>query len=366
MGDAHESAGASANESAYASGMRADIADIPSVVARALVDDEGTYADLAADFARRAPAWVTIAARGSSDHAAVYAQYLIESYLGLPAGLALPSVTTVYDASIDWRTGAVLAISQSGESPDVRAVVDAARAGGALTVAITNEPGSPLANAAEHVLLAQASVERAIPATKTYVGCLAAVARLVASIRPDGDLVAPLAGLPDLLAVTIERSDAWLAGEAGHGLVGEMARAERALVVSRGYNLATALEVALKLKEGCGLFAAGYSSADVMHGPMVVAMPGVPMLVIRPDGPMGDTIDAATAAAAARGVAAWSIGGAALGSAERALSLNLDVPEALTPLAFVVPGQLLTDVLARQLGISPDAPSGLTKVTRTR
>ena len=237
-------------------------------------------------------------ARGSSDHVAVYSQYLLEAYLGLPTGLALPSVTTVYQSSIGWRGGLVLAISQSGQSPDVRKVVEAARDGGALTVAITNEPASPLAAAAEHVLDCHAGAERAIPATKTYVGCLAVAARLVGELQPASDLARALPRLAETLANVIERSEAWLRDGAGGELVGELAAAERALMVSRGYNLATALEIALKLKEACGRFAAGYSSADVMHGPMVLATPDVPMVVFRPDGPMGPAIDEATAAAA--------------------------------------------------------------------
>jgi glucosamine--fructose-6-phosphate aminotransferase (isomerizing) len=347
------------------SGMRADIADIPAVVERVLGSDDGAYDSAAQAMERRRPRWVSIAARGTSDHVAVYAQYLLEAYLGLPTGLALPSVTTVYEAPIDWRGGLLIAISQSGESPDVRSVVEAAREGGALTIAITNEPTSPLAASAEYVLDCRAGSERAVPATKTYVGCLAAVARLVASVRPASDLAGALPRVPDMLAETIELADGWLSAGRGSGLVAEMARAERALIVSRGYNLATALEVALKLKEGCGLFAAGYSSADVMHGPMVLAMPDVPMLAVRPDGPMGAAVDEALAAARSRGAHPWIVGGGELAADETTLVISGDLPESLTPLAYVLPGQLLTDQLAATLGRSPDAPIGLTKVTRT-
>jgi glutamine---fructose-6-phosphate transaminase (isomerizing) len=345
--------------------MRADIEDIPAVVERLVTQQAPAVAEAAGAIERTAPAWVSIVARGSSDHVAVYSQYLLEAYLGLPAGLALPSVTTVYESSIGWRGGLVLAISQSGQSPDVWRVIEAARAGGALTVAITNEPTSPLAEAAEHVLDCHAGAERAIPATKTYVGCLAVAARLVAELQPASDLARALPRLAETLANAIERSEGWLRDGAGVELVGELAAAERALMVSRGYNLATALEVALKLKEACGRFAAGYSSADVMHGPMVLAMPDVPMVVFRPDGPMGPAIDEATAAAASRGVHAWTIGGAGRARGERVLPLAPDLPESLTPLAYVLAGHLLTDRLAARLGVSPDAPTGLAKVTRT-
>jgi glutamine---fructose-6-phosphate transaminase (isomerizing) len=346
-------------------GMRADIADIPEVVERVLQLDGEAYAGVAREVERRRPSWVSIAARGTSDHVAVYAQYLLEAYTGLPTGLALPSVTTVYEAPISWRDGMLIAISQSGESPDIRSVAEAARAGGALTLAVTNEPDSPLARTVEHVLASQAEVERAVPATKTYVGCQAVIARLVATLNPAAEIGRALPGLPRLLEETIERSDAWLSDGPGSVLVDEMAGAERALIVSRGYNLATALEIALKLKEGCGLFAAGYSSADVMHGPMVLAMPGVPLLALRPDGPMGAAIDDALAAARTRGVLPWIVGGAEVAGEPSALQVADELPEPLTPLAYVLPGQLLTERLAARLGRSPDAPTGLTKVTRT-
>jgi glutamine---fructose-6-phosphate transaminase (isomerizing) len=345
--------------------MRVDVTDIPSVVERLVADGQAAFAGVGAAIGRARPAWASIVARGSSDHAAVYSQYLLEAYLRLPTGLALPSVTTVYRSPIAWRGGLVIAISQSGESPDVRRVLEAARAGGALTVAITNEPASPLARAADHVLDCHAGAERAIPATKTYVGCLAVAARLVAELEPASDLAAALPRLAGTLAGVIERSDAWLGDGDGVELVGELAVAERALMVSRGFNLATALEVALKLKEACGKFAVGYSSADVMHGPMALAMPSVPMVVFRPDGPMGLAIDEATAAAEARGVRPWVIGEARPSTRQRALALAPDLPESLTPLAYVLPGQLLTDRLAARLGVNPDAPAGLAKVTRT-
>jgi glucosamine--fructose-6-phosphate aminotransferase (isomerizing) len=346
--------------------MRADIGEIPAIVEHALGRDGEAYSAVAQAIRRARPQWVTIAARGSSDHAATYVQYLLEAYLGIPTGLALPSVTTIYRAQIEWRGGLLLAISQSGESPDVRSVTEAARAGGALTVAITNESGSPLAGIAAHVLLCHAGAELAVPATKTYVACLAVAARLVCQLEPGSDLAAALPRVPQVLADVVAESEAWLTAPGpGGDLIREMAASGHALIVSRGYNLATALEVALKLKEACGRFAVGYSSADVMHGPMVLALPGVPMVVIRPDGPSGEAIDAATLAAEVRGARPWLIGGVHARARDRALGLTIELPEALTPLAYVLPGQLLTDRLAASLGVNPDTPQGLAKVTRT-
>ncbi len=306
-----------------------------------------------------------IAGRGTSDHAAVYAQYLFETHLGLPTGLVKPSVTTVYGASLDWRNGLVVAISQSGRSPDVVAVIAAARRAGALTVAITNEPRSPLAAAAAFQLRIRAGRELAVPATKTYVAELAVLASLVAAVRPTDELRDGLAALPDALRTTIDLTHRWLEGP-GASAVRDLAAADRALLVSRGYNFATVLELALKLKETCGVFAEGYSTADFAHGPLVLARADVPTLAIRPDGPIGADVDATLAAVAKRGGTTTVIGGSEVAGVPGALALAHSLPESLTPLLFVVPGQLLVEATALRRGVNPDAPAGLGKVTLTR
>ena len=345
--------------------MRREIEEIPAVVERVLAAAPDELSAVAKAVGRLRPRWVMVAARGTSDHAAVYAQYLIETHLGLPSGLAKPSVTTVYGARLAWQDGLLLAISQSGQSPDIVGVVQAARDAGALTIAITNEHPSPLAAAAEWHLGCHAGHELAVPATKTYVAELTVVASLVAAIRPDRALADGLNALPALLRATISRTDDWLDGP-GSDLVRALADADRALLVSRGYNLATGLELALKLKETCGIFAEAYSTADFAHGPLVLAQAAVPTIGIRPDGAMGALVDQTLAAVALRGGLATVIGGPQADRIPGALSLPMLVPEALTPLQFVVPGQLLVEATAVALGISPDAPIGLGKVTRTR
>lgn len=344
--------------------MGREIGQIPAAVQRVL-DEPDQLATVASAIARANPRWIMIAGRGTSDHAAVYAQYLFETQLGLPTGLVKPSVTTVYGASLDWRGGLVLAISQSGQSPDVVAVVEAARRSGALTVAITNEPASPLAAAAELALRIHAGRELAVPATKTYVTELAVVGALTNAIRPTPALADGLAALPGALRDTIARTRDWLTGP-GAPAVETFAAADRALLVSRGFNLATALELALKLKETCGLFAEAYSTADFMHGPLVLARAEVPTLAIRPDGLMGADVDATLAAVAARGGRTTVFGGRETSGRPEALSLPHTLPEALTPLLFVVPGQLLVEAAATERGVNPDAPDGLGKVTLTR
>jgi glucosamine--fructose-6-phosphate aminotransferase (isomerizing) len=351
--------------------MRREIGQIPAVVARVLSEAPHDLQAVAAAVRRARPRFAVIAARGTSDHAANYAQYLMEIHLGLPTGLAKPSITTIYERPLRWKGGLLLAISQSGQSPDIVAVVSAARKSGAMTVAITNHPDSPLGEAAEHVLPCRAGRELAVPATKTYVAQLAVVAALVEAIKPSTDLAHGLASLPGALRETLRTTDRWLAGDGaksapGPTAVAHFARANRALVVSRGYNLATALELALKFKETCGLFAEAYSTADFAHGPVVLAQPRVPVLAIRPDGPMGGLVDETLLQTSARGGIPVVIGGHEAAGRVGALALPFDLPEALTPIVYVVPGQLLVEATARRRGISPDAPPGLGKVTRTR
>ena len=344
--------------------MRGEIEQIPEVVERILGESPPEIASVARSIAAAQPAWIMIAARGTSDHAAVYAQYLMETHLGLPTGLAKPSVTTIYGSNLAWRGGLLLAISQSGRSPDIVEVVTAAREAGALTLAITNAPDSPLAAAAELNLDCRAGPELAVPATKTYVAELAVLVALVAALRPDSSVAAAAPGLPDALRRAIAATSAWLDAR-GDAVVEAFARTDRALLVSRGYNLATSLELALKLKETCGLFAEAYSTADFAHGPLVLAGADAPTLAIRPDGEMGRLVDETVASVAQRGGRTTIIGGPEVEGREGALAIPGSVLEVVSPLVLVVPGQLLVEATARRRGIDPDSPVGLGKVTLT-
>jgi glucosamine--fructose-6-phosphate aminotransferase (isomerizing) len=346
--------------------MRREIGQSPRAVERVIGTALEEVSGVAAEIARLRPAWVMIVARGTSDHAAVYARYVVETELGLPTGLAAASVVTVYDAPMRWRGGLVIAISQSGRSDDLIAVTAAARRGGAGTLAITNDHRSPLARAAQWSLRCHAGRELAIPATKTYVAELAVIAALAAALHPGGQLAAGLPRLGSAIRLALDAGADWLDGPDGAAAVAALAGAERALVVSRGFNFATALEIALKLKETSAIFAEAYSTADFAHGPVVLAGSGVPVLAIRPDGPMGSSIDGSLGIVAERGSPVWVVGGTEVAGRPGALSLELDLPEALTPIPYVIPCQLLVEEVARRRGQSPDAPRGLNKVTRTR
>jgi glucosamine--fructose-6-phosphate aminotransferase (isomerizing) len=347
--------------------MANEIHQIPEIVAFQVA--QRAALDVVAEAIRAArPAWISLVARGTSDHAATYGRYLFESTMGIPAMLAAPSLTTIYRAPRRWADGVVLAVSQSGRGPDVRAVIEAARAGGALTVAVVNDVDSPLARAADHVVDLGAGTEHAVAATKTYVAELAALALLGAAMAPDTPYALAVDRLPAVLDRCLERSIPWVAqGDA----VPEVAQARRCLVASRGYNQATALEVALKLKETAGIFAEGYSTADLLHGPIALAGPDIPAIIFRPDGPIGARIDEGAARVESIGSPTWVIGGREIGprstvAGSRVLALPLDLPEELTPMPLALVGQLLAEAVAVARGMDPDAPAHLTKVTETR
>lgn len=347
--------------------MRAEIEQIPGAVASLLATDQGPF-DAAAEAIQRArPRFVSIVARGTSDHVAVYARYLIEVFLGLPVELAAPSITTVYGAPPPGEGGLLIAISQSGRGDDAIVMTQEARLRGWPTIAVVNEPESPLAEAAEYVLPCRAGREDAVPATKTYSLSQLAIASLVARLAPDSELAAGLPHLADELSAGLASASSWIDESAeDDSPVAAFAADGRALVVSRGYNLATALEVALKLKEAAAIFAEAYSTADLLHGPVVLASQGVPLLIIRPDGRMGRFVDDAIADVEGRGSAPFVIGGDEVRGRPRALSLAGSLPEALTPIAYALPGQLLAEAVGRRRGLNPDQPGGLQKVTRTR
>jgi glucosamine--fructose-6-phosphate aminotransferase (isomerizing) len=340
--------------------VRQEIAEQPAAVARVLADAGGAIAAAAEEIRRRRPRYAVIAARGSSDNAARYAQHVLGRLCGLPVALAAPSLHTVYDAPIRYTDGLVLGISQSGASPDVVAVLAAARAQGCVTVAITNEPDSPMAKAATHVIPLQAGVEASVAATKTYTTSLAAVAALAAGVSGDEERRRELTGV----AAGMERQ---LTRTAGIDEAAEAAADWRRLaVIGRGANYATAFEAALKIKELAGVAAEPASPADFLHGPVAMLDPGFPVLAIMPSPPAGAAVRDVLAAAHGREADITVIAGDEYGPApdERKLSVEAG-PEWLSPLCAVVPAQLLAVGAAERRGVDVDRPVGLQKVTRT-
>ena len=313
---------------------RAEMAEQPAVLERLLRDPAIAAARAAVE--RRRPRYAVIAARGSSDNAARYAQHLFGRFWGLPVALAAPSLHTLYDAPMRYDDALVIGISQSGASPDVASVVAAATEQGALTIAITNEPDSRLGTAARHVIDLGTGPERSVAATKTYTASLGAVAGLV------GDVAA----IPDAMARQLERDVS-------------LPEWERVAVIGRGANYGTAFEAALKISELTGAVAVPYSSADFLHGPIAIVEPGFPILAFAPAGPtlggMREVLDAAGAA------------DVTVVSDDPAIAdIELEgVPEWLSPLVAVIPAQQLAVGMAEQMGRDVDRPPGLKKVTRT-
>ena len=340
--------------------MLSEIAEQPEALRRtfaALLPRIGEIEALAAGTRQ-----VLFIARGSSDNAAVYGQYLCSARAGRLTTLAAPSLATAYHATLDLRGVLAVAISQSGATEEIVTTLTWARACGARTVAITNVPGSPLAAAADLSLLTQAGPERAVPATKTYTTQLAAVAVLATALgRGEPAEVEALGRVPEAVAGMLELAPA--VEELAERLVGT----ETLVVSGRGFAYSTALEVALKLKETCYLTAVGLSYADLVHGPIAIVDAGTPaLLVAAADGPMLPDMTALARRIAETGADVYGIGGdPAFADACRAALAGPSLPEHLAPFALIVPGQLLAEALARATGIDPDAPRGLRKVTQT-
>lgn len=317
---------------------------------------------------------VLLVARGSSDNAGRYAQYLWPTLAGVDVRLATPSLHTVYDVDRaddaapprgrDRSGEAVVAVSQSGQSPDVLAVVRAARAGGAFSVALTNDPASPLAESAERVLDLGAGPERSVAATKTYTASLAAVAVLGCALadRDRGDrAAAELATVPESMRAAI-------AGASGvDEVAGLLARHDRAVCVGRGWNTCTAHETALKVTELTGRLVAPYSPADLMHGPVAAVGPDVPVLAVVPDEPASASVRTVLPELRRRGAPVVLLGDPAADDPPGP-AVRLPGPQPpgwLTPFTQVLAGQLVAWRTAELLGVDVDRPGELSKVTRT-
>jgi glucosamine--fructose-6-phosphate aminotransferase (isomerizing) len=340
--------------------LRSEIAEQPKVVQRVL--DEGWPDAKRVGKGLAAAQHLTLVARGSSDNAATYGKYLFESVAGVVTASAAPSLVTRYDAAPRFGGGAVIGISQSGSSPDVAAVVAAARRDGAFTLALTNAPRSRLARAADETFLLRCGRERAVAATKTYTAscvALAILASATAQWRERGGL--SLAGIVEAVreAVDSEAEAARLARRIGRGRM--------LVVLGRGYDYAAALEGALKIKELARVWAEPYSSADFAHGPRTLLERGTPVLLFAS---RGATLAEARKLArdmGARGARVYAITNDEVlaGLVDDAVLLRSAVSEALSPISLAVVAQHVAASVARQHGRDPERPSGLSKVTRT-
>ncbi len=342
--------------------LEQEIHEQPEAVTQLISSGSGDVDQIAGRIHAVDPAFVMIAARGTSDNAARYAKYLFGARNKLPVALAAPSLFTLYHAPPKLRNALVLGISQSGQSPDIVSVIQEARDQGALTLALTNDSASTLAHTAELCLSLHAGEEKSVAATKTYTNELTALAMLSAALEGDAEVHNQIARLPGLITETL-RLGSDIRREASR-----FAAARQFVVIGRGYNYATAFEIALKIKETSYVVAEAYSSAEFLHGPIAIIDDGFPAIVIAPQGAVFDDIEALHNILVQRKADMIAITDQKdlLDRASSPLPLPQGIPEWLSPILAVIPGQLWALEFARARGIDPDQPRGLSKVTRTR
>jgi glucosamine--fructose-6-phosphate aminotransferase (isomerizing) len=344
--------------------MRREIAEQPArwldlLANRHAVDEAGRYLE-----ELRAAGRVTglvFAARGSSDHAAIYAQYLSQSLLGLPAAMATPSVATVYGRDVHDPNSCLVAVSQSGASPDLVATLESARSRGGPTIAFTNDPASPLARAADVHVPLSAGPERSVAATKTYTAELLALHLWLraAAGHPTSQVDEEIQALAVHGRAVIGRT-----AELAPGLAERLAPADRALLIGRAFGAATAREGALKLMETSSIAASGWSAADAKHGPLASVTPGTPVFCFVGEQAGRESVEALLPDLYGRGADVHLVGADPERSGLAGI-LPPGVADALLPMLSIVPLQSLALELALRKGLDPDRPAGLTKVTRT-
>ena len=326
--------------------FRTEIAEQPEVAARLLAGAAATATSIGSRIREASPRGIVIAARGSSDNAALYAKYLFGVRNRALVALAAPSLFTHYSHPPRLEGQCVVGISQSGESPDVIAVVEEGRRQGALTLAITNQATSRLARTAELVLPLEAGPELSVPASKTYTASLVALAMISQAIDPEPSFALALAGIPDAMDAALQEEDA----------LEPMVRpllGPRAVVLGRGFNFSTAEEIALKLSETSYVLARAWSVADFEHGPIAIVEAGLPVLIVDGGGLVASDLQSIRARLEAKGCHVLH------------LRDRSELPEELTPMTLAVLGQLLAYRVAVAKGIDPDQPRTIQKVTRT-
>ena len=326
--------------------FRTEIAEQPEAAARLLGSGPERARAIAERVRDAGTHGFTIAARGSSDHAALYAKYLFGVRNRSLVALAAPSLFTHYARPPRLDDQCVIGISQSGQSPDVVAVIEEARRQGVPTVAITNVEGSTLARAAELVLPLEAGEEVSVPASKTYTASLLAMALISLAIDPDAQFADAIARVPDAITHALQR-------ERDVEAIVPVLSGPRAVVLGRGYNFSTAEEVALKLSETSYVLARAWSVADFEHGPIAIAEAGLPVVIVDGGGDVASDLRAIEAKLKAKGLLVAR------------LTDESGLPEALTPIPLAVLGQLLAHDVAVARGFDPDRPRTIQKVTRT-
>lgn len=329
--------------------MRREASEAPEAIARFLDHNTAALRALGRRLRKMEPPVVLTSARGSSDNAAGYLKYLTEIALGVPCASVGASVASLYGADLKVRNGLSVTISQSGKSPDIVALQEAARKSGALTIAIVNVADSPAATSADICLPLHAGPEQSVAATKTFIVSLVAAAAIVAEWKGDETLSRAIASLPEQLARACALD--W------SGFIRSAVNADSLYVLGRGPSFPIACETALKLKETCAIHAEAYSAAEVMHGPLELVESGFPVLVFAQD----DAARPATEAAVARLVSM----GASVNVAGGDLPVIATGHSLLAPIPMIQTAYLAVETVAERLGRNPDKPRQLKKVTET-
>ena len=336
--------------------MLQEIREQPAALSRMLDEDLSAVAGLRKHLSRNPPRLIVLAARGTSDNAAQFGRYLLELYTGIPVSLAAPSVYTLYGAKLNLDGALVIGVSQSGESTDVNAVVEQAKAKGAITAGVTNEASSKLASLADHAVLVSAGKEQSVAATKTYTGQLLAMYLIAHALGAPIDLE-QLRRIPDWAAQALTVEDAAAAAAIRYRFM------ERCVVIGRGLNYANAFEMALKLMETCYVVAERFSGADLLHGPIAMVEHGFPAFLFSPPGVTSGPMRETAAKLEARGAETFAI--RSEDAPGRGIQLPIDLDELFTPIPYIIPAQFFAAHLAREKGLNPDQPRALSKVTQT-
>ena len=336
--------------------MAAEIRETPDSVARLVAREAGTLRDLGARLRTLDPGVIVTCARGSSDNATAYFKYVTEILLGVPVASIGPSVASLYNAPLRLRGAVVISVSQSGQSPDIVALQDAARKAGAFSIAVVNQDDSPLARTADAVIPLHAGRETSVAATKSCIASAVALAALVAEWRNDPALREGVARLPHALAATLRHG--WDTALPPFGA------ARSAYVLGRGPALPVAAEAALKLKETCVLHAEAFSGAEVMHGPLQLLEDGFPVIAFHQADPSRDAMADSIGRLRALGGRVFEVSVAGLGQPDHLGAAAAGHP-ALDPLTMLLSFYAFAEALSRARGHNPDRPSHLRKVTET-
>ena len=340
--------------------MLKEITEQPAALERTIQAEESKVQRLGAFLRQRDIDLIVMVARGSSDNAALFGRYLLEITTGIPVSLAAPSVYTLYGARLKLQRALVIGVSQSGEGEDINQVMRYCRAGGAYTVGITNEAGSSMVNIVDETLLMHGGREQSVAATKTYTGQIMLFYMLARALGGGGAELA-YETIPGYAARALELRPAV------EEMVARYVFMESCVVVGRGLSYANAYELALKLMETCYVVAERFSTADFFHGPLALVERQFPILLLAPPGVTLEGVKVLLNRLRELRADTLVLTGDrdAAGLASHALLLPEEVGEFLSPIPYIIPGQLFAALLAAAKGLDPDAPRSLSKVTRT-